>query len=69
MKKFNTAILGLLALVLVGSDAMAVTAYDSITAAASWTDAVTAIGVVAAALALVLVFRKGAKMVLGFFGR
>jgi hypothetical protein len=46
-----------------------VSAYDTITASANWADATTAIGVVAAALALVLVFRKGAKMVLGFFGR
>lgn len=69
MKKLQTALIGVLALVLVGSNAMAVTPYDTITAAADWSDATTALGVVAAALALVLVFRKGAKMVLGFFGR
>src|SRR5258708_2512980 len=34
---------------------MAVTAYDTITAAADWADAVTAIGVVAAALAYLIV--------------
>jgi hypothetical protein len=44
-------------------------AYSAITTAVSWSDAITAIGVVGAALALVFVFRKGAKMVLGFFGR
>lgn len=53
----------------VASSSYAVGAYDTITAAANWSDATTALGVVAAALALVLVFRKGAKMVLGFFGR
>lgn len=43
--------------------------YAAITTAADWSDVTTALGVVAAALALVLVFRKGAKMILGFFGR
>jgi len=69
MKKINYAIGVVLATLLISSQAMAVTAYDAITAAASWSDAITALGVVAAALALVFVFRKGAKMVLGFFGR
>lgn len=68
MKNVNKVALVVGSLAVAGSS-YAVTAYDSITAAANWSDATTALGVVAAALALVLVFRKGAKMVLGFFGR
>ncbi|HEX3912692.1 MAG TPA: hypothetical protein VHW71_04225 [Steroidobacteraceae bacterium] len=69
MKKIHLALAAIMGVVLVGSNAMAVTAYDDITASANWADATTAMGVVAAALALALVFRKGAKLVLGFFGR
>lgn len=39
--------------------------YDAITEAVDWTSAGTALGVIAAALALVLVIRKGLKLVLG----
>lgn len=43
--------------------------YEVITGAVDWADVLTGIGVVAAALALVLVAKRGAKTLLGFIGR
>jgi hypothetical protein len=43
--------------------------YTVITSAVDWTDATIALGVIAAALALFLVFKKGARGVLGMISR
>lgn len=65
--------LKVLALSLIGSvfaiPAFAVSDYDVITTAVNWTDATVALGVIAGALALFLVFKKGARGVLGMIGR
>jgi hypothetical protein len=43
--------------------------YDAITDAVDWSDVTTGLGVVAAALAGVFIFKRGAKMLLGMIGR
>lgn len=43
--------------------------YDAITSAVDWSDVTTGLGVVAAALAGVFIFKRGAKMLLGMIGR
>ncbi len=43
--------------------------YTVITGAVDWADVLTGIGVVAAAFALLLVAKKGARTLLGFIGR
>ncbi len=43
--------------------------YTTITSAIDWSGVTTGVGVAAAALAVVLVAKKGAKLLLSFFGR
>jgi len=43
--------------------------YTVITGAVDWADVLTGLGVVAAAIALLLVAKRGARLLLGFIGR
>jgi hypothetical protein len=62
--------LAILASVVMGPAAFAVGPdYSAITTAADWTAATVALGVIAGALALFLVYKKGARGVLSMIGR
>jgi hypothetical protein len=63
-------LVGALLASLVGQSAFAVGPdYTAITTAADWTAATVALGVIAGALALFLVYKKGVRGVLGMIGR
>lgn len=67
MKTFDKVICGF-SLLLLSSGAFA-GAYDAITAAVSFTDVVTGVVAVAALIAVVIVAKKGAHMLLSMIGR
>lgn len=69
MTKFSKLLVPVTALVGVGSNAFAVTAYDSITAAVNWADVITGITAIAALVAAVLVVKRGSGFLLRMIGR
>jgi hypothetical protein len=58
--------LGLVAVSFAAPAAFAQASYDDITDAVDWSAVITGVGAIAALLAAVMVFRKGAKMLISF---
>lgn len=65
MKQFNRYIAVVVSVLAPALSFAATSPYDDVTGAVDWTDAIAALGVVAAALAIALVAKKGFKIVLG----
>lgn len=67
-RNLSAFVLGFAAIMLAGV-ASAQTDYDAITAAVDWADVITGIGVVAAAVAGVLIVMRGSRMLLAMIRR